>query len=479
MKFESWHGDWNGQVAVFGLGSSGFSVADTLHELGTKVRVYSEKPDPKYADLLTVLGIELIESDGDEALADLNKNKPELIVTSPGFSPRHRLLEWADQNSILVVTDIDIAWRLRDKYSKVAEWFCVTGTNGKTTTVQLAEQMLIRGGINAISCGNIGRPILDVIRDPEAYDALVVELSSFQLHYMDEIFPFAAAVLNLAEDHIDWHGSMELYQQAKSKIFRNTKFACVYNVEDAVTEQMVASAEVVEGARAIGFTLGVPGLSMIGYVEDILADRAFLEDRKNSALEIATAADIAEIGITSVHLLQNVAAASALARAGGVSPADVKAAIRDFRMDSHRIQLVAEVAGVSYVNDSKATNAHAADASLASFENVVWIVGGLLKGVDPSPLIKRHRSRLSGVVLIGNDRSLLASLMKEIAPEVKLVEIDNTEAIMNSAVLQASKLASSGATVLLAPAAASMDQFLDYTDRGNQFISAVLALEAG
>lgn len=477
MKFQSWHGDWSGQVAVFGLGTSGFSVADTLHELGSRVRVYSEKPDPNYADLLQVLGVVLIESDGDQALADLSSNLPELVITSPGFAPEHPLIVWARQNSIQVLTDIDVAWRLRDKNSKVAEWFCVSGTNGKTTTVQLVEQMLVSGGINAISCGNIGRPILDAIRDPENYDALVVELSSFQLHYMDDISPFAAAVLNLAEDHIDWHGSIKNYRQAKSKIFRNTKFACVYNVEDEATEQMVAAAEVIEGARAIGFTLGVPGLSMVGYVEDILADRAFLDDRKNSALEIATAEDISEIGITSVHLLQNIAAATALARAAGVSPANVKSAIRGFRMDSHRIQLVAEISGVTYVNDSKATNAHAADASLASFENVVWIVGGLLKGVDPAPIIRKHRSRLSAVVLIGNDRSVISSLMKQIAPEVTMIEISESEAIMKRAVIQAAKLASSGDTVLLAPAAASMDQFLDYTDRGDQFISAVMELK--
>lgn len=477
MRFESWHGDWSGRVAVFGLGNSGFSVADTLHELGSEVRVYAANPDPKYAELVEVLGIELIASDDSEAIVDLENNPPELIVTSPGFTPRHRLILWANERSIPVVTDVDIAWRVRDKYPKIANWFCITGTNGKTTTVQLLEQMLNSGGLNAISCGNIGRPILDVIRDPEPYDALVVELSSFQLHYVDQLSPYSAAVLNLAEDHLDWHGTMEAYAKAKAKIFNNTQAACVYNAQDQITEQMVADAEVIDGARAIAFTLGVPGLSMVGYVEDILADRAFLDDRKNSALEIATADDIAEIGITSVHLLQNVAAATAMARSADISPAAIRLAIRNFKLDSHRIQFVAELAGISFVNDSKATNAHAADASLASFEKVVWIVGGLLKGVDPKPLIEKHRDRLKAVVLIGADRQLLKQLFQQLAPEIELIEIDANDSVMKHAVVNAEKLASPGVTVLLAPAAASMDQFRDYADRGNQFIAAVRELE--
>ena len=233
----------------------------------------------------------------------------------------------------------------------------------KTTTVQLVEAMAKSAGIRAIACGNIGLPVLDAIREPEGFDLLVVELSSFQLHYLGSISPVSAVVLNVANDHLDWHGGFEAYKAAKAKVYENTVAACVYNVMDKSTESMVEDADVVEGARAIGFTLGIPTRSQVGFVEDILCDRAFLDDRANNALEIATLEDLAQIGVLTPHLMANAAAATALARSAGVEPADIREAIRNFRLDAHRIELVAEANGVRWIDDSKATNAHAADAS--------------------------------------------------------------------------------------------------------------------
>lgn len=475
-QLNSWHANWRDlKVVVLGLGVSGFSVADTLAELGAEVLVVAKKAEPELVDILDVLGVRHIT--GDQVTSDLPQEVkdflPELIVTSPGVRPEHELLAWANERNIPVWVDIELAWRVRDKTNKVADWIAVTGTNGKTTTVQMVESMLIAGGKRAIACGNIGTPILDAIRDPLGFDVLVVELSSFQLHFLGQIEPFSSAVLNLADDHIDWHGSFEAYSDAKAKIYENTRVACVYNLSDSATEKMVENADVIEGARAIGFGTGLPARSQVGFVEDILCDRAFLDDRGNSALEIATLDDLAQIGVLTPHLMANAAAATALARSYGVAPEDIRTALRNFKLDAHRIELIAERNGISFIDDSKATNPHAAAASLNSFENIIWIVGGLLKGVDISDLVAKYSKRLKAAVVIGADRQPVLEALASYAGGVEVKEISDQENVMHDAVAAALKLAKAGDTVLLAPAAASMDQFKDYEDRGKQFADQV------
>ena len=476
----SWHSDWKQlKVAVIGLGVTGFSVADTLAELGSEVLVVAEKAEPEYLDILDVLGVSHLTGDAalgvPQTLVDL---APDLVVTSPGVRPNSALIAWANAAGIPVWVDIDLAWRLRDKTAKVAKWVTITGTNGKTTTTQLAAAMLEAGGNRVAACGNIGVPILDCVRDPEGFDFLVVELSSFQLHYLDAIEPEASALLNLDLDHIDWHGSFDAYAATKGKIYQNTVTAAIYNRRDARTQELLENADVVDGCRAIGFSVGVPGPSDIGFSEDILCDRAFLDNRYHEALEVATFEDIAEIGVVTPHLLANVAAATALARACGATPAEIRSAIRSFRLDKHRIELVAIHNGISWIDDSKATNPHATNASLESFEHVVWIVGGLLKGVDIAPLVQAHAARLRGAVVIGAERQVVLDALAAHAIDVPVIEISVEEnaQVMTQAVLAASNLAAEGDTVLLAPSSASMDQFKDYADRGNQFAAAVHAL---
>ena len=473
----SWHSDWKGlRVVVFGLGVSGFAAADTLAELGANVLVVAQQAEPDLLDILDVIGVPHVTGESATGIPiDLIAHKPDLIITSPGVRPEHEILQWAKSSSVPVWVDIDLAWRLRDKTERVAKWIMVTGTNGKTTTVQLIEAMLNQGGIKAVACGNIGTPILDVIRDPEGFDALVVELSSFQLHYMNPVQPLVSAALNLADDHLDWHGSFEAYRDAKAKVFENTQVACVYNVNDLATEKMVENADVIEGARAIGFSTGTPMRSQVGFVEDILCDRAFLDDRANSALELATLEDLAEIGVLTPHLMANTAAAAAVARACGVAPEEIREAIRNFKLDAHRIQLIAEAGGIRWIDDSKATNPHAAAASLNSFERVVWVVGGLLKGVDISELVKDFADRISAAIVIGKDRAAVIEALAQNAPAAKVVEIttDENSEVMPRVIAEAQKLAVAGDVVLLAPAAASMDQFKDYADRGNSFAEAV------
>jgi len=481
QQLTSWSSNWSSiKVAVLGLGKTGFSVADTLNELGSKLLVVAEAADSEVLDILEVLGVESV-IDANPAILQkaLDEFKPDLLIVSPGASPSSPLVSNAVSAGIAVWTDIDLAWRLRDKFVPNQEWICITGTNGKTTTTELTEAMFLAAEVKAVACGNIGKPILDCIRDPAAFEVLIVELSSFQLHYLDRIEPFSSAVLNVANDHLDWHGGFANYRAAKGRMYENTKVACVYNLEDSTTEALVEAADVSEGARAIGFGLGTPARSNVGYVEDLLVDRAFLEERAEKALEIASFDDLESFGVLTPHLLSNIAAATALARSYGVPPAACRKALREFRISPHRIQLVAEVDGVRYINDSKATNAHAATASLTSFESVVWILGGLLKGVDISELISQFAPRLRGAVVIGADRAEIVEAFRNLAPSLPLVEISEGDSVMTKAVEAAASMAAAGDVVLLAPAAASMDQFLNYQQRGEAFIEAVANLGGG
>ena len=238
----SWHEDWTGlRVAVLGLGVTGFAAADTLAELGARVLVVARSAAGDYPAILGVIGVELSLGEDEETVRRLESFEPELIVVSPGYSPVNPLVRWAQERDLPLWGDIELAWRLRDKVGEPAEWIAVTGTNGKTTTVQLTTAMLRTAGYRAVACGNIGTPVLDAIRDPGGFDALVVELSSYQLHYLGAIQPYSSVCLNIAEDHLDWHGGFDEYRAAKAKVYEGTKIACVYNLADPVTEELVLS----------------------------------------------------------------------------------------------------------------------------------------------------------------------------------------------------------------------------------------------
>lgn len=481
-ELSSWYSDWAGlKVAVLGIGVTGFSVADTLIELGADVVVVAASGEGERADLLAVIGGRLIvEPDPAVVPADLVDFAPDLVVVSPGYRPDHALLRWAGETGVAVWGDIELAWRVRDKVAPAAEWILVTGTNGKTTTTQLAAHLIASSGRRAAAVGNIGIPVLDAVRHPDGFDALVVELSSFQLHWMPRsgpgaVHPLASACLNIADDHLDWHGSRDAYAAAKGTVYENTRVACVYNLSDAATMHLVEEAEVEEGCRAVGFGLGAPGPSDVGVVDGLLVDRAFHDDRHHFAVELATVDELHAVGLGAPHMVANVAAASALVRAFGLSAEEVHDGLSSFVVDHHRTETVAIAAEIMWVDDSKATNPHAAGASLSSFPSVVWIVGGLLKGVDVSPLVAAHAGRLRAVVVIGADRSDVVSAFARHAPDVPLFEVDapETKQVMPEAVRVAAGAARAGDVVLLAPAAASMDQFTDYADRGSRFASAV------
>lgn len=482
----SWNADWRGlRVAVLGLSMTGFSVADTLTELGADVLVLSESAEEEYERLLPVIGARLELGSLSEVPTALVDFDPEVVIASPGFAPSHPLIRWAQETGVAIWGDIELAWRVRDKVRRSdgtpADWVLITGTNGKTTTTQLTASLLVAGGLRAAPCGNIGVPVLDAVRDPAGFDVLVVELSSHQLWYLGqsraegELFPYASVCLNLADDHLVWHGSAQAYRDAKALVYRNTRVACVYNKADDATRQMVEEAEVVEGARAIGFDLGIPGPSDLGIVEGLLVDRAFLDDRARSALELTTVADLDAAGLAAPHIVQNILAASALARSLGVEPEAIHAALQSFHLDAHRIQVIARHAGITWVDDSKATNPHAAASSLRAYPGAVWIVGGDLKGVDIADLVADVGTTARAAVVIGVERAAVIAAFRRHAPTIPVFEVDagDTGQVMNRVVEIASGIVEGEGTVLLAPAAASFDQFSSYADRGHRFAEAV------
>ncbi|MFJ2716213.1 UDP-N-acetylmuramoyl-L-alanine--D-glutamate ligase [Streptomyces sp. NPDC087437] len=468
--------DWQGKnVTVAGLGVSGVPAAKVLHGLGAHVTVVNDGDDERartQAAELEALGVTVRLGDGDTL-----PEGTELIVTAPGWRPDKPLFRAAGQAGVPVWGDVELAWRLRGP--DAAPWLAVTGTNGKTTTVQMLASILEAAGLRTAAVGNIGVSLLDAVLGEERYsdlDVLAVELSSYQLHWAPSLRAHSAAVLNLAPDHLDWHGSMEAYAADKGRIYEGNRVACVYNAADKATEDLVREADVEEGCRAVGFTLGTPGPSQLGVVDGILVDRAFVENRHKNAQELA---EVSDVHPPAPHNIANALAAAALARAFGVPAQAVRDGLRAFTPDAHRIAHVADVDGVAYVDDSKATNTHAAQASLAAYESIVWIAGGLAKGATFDELVANSAKRLRGAVLIGADRALIRDALARHAPEVPVVDVDRTDTgAMLQAVQEARRLARPGDTVLLAPACASMDMFANYNRRGEAFAEAVSGLGA-
>ncbi len=467
-------------VLVAGLGVSGRAAAQVLADRGARVVTFDERaPEADRSDVTGLVADGLAGAD--------------LVVTSPGLPPAHPLLAAARDGDVPVWSEVELAWQVRVPRDggdgQPAPWLAVTGTNGKTTTVGMLESILRAAGRRTLAVGNVGTPVVLAAVDP-TLDVLAVELSSFQLHHTYSLSAQAAAVLNVAPDHLDWHGSLADYAADKGRIFERAQVACVYDASDPVTEDLVREADVVDGCVAVGFTLGMPTVGQVGLVEDVLVDRGFARLRHTHAAELGTLADLAQLagpgGVVPPHVVRNALAAAALALAHGVEPAQVRDGLRAFAPGAHRIVTVGHVDDVAFVDDSKATNAHAASASLAAFEpgSVVWVAGGLAKGAQFDDLVRTRRDRLRGVVLIGVDRAPLREALARHAPDVPVIEVGagDTEPVMTRAVHSARRLAAGApegvpVTVLLAPACASMDQFTSYAARGDAFAAAVQALE--
>ncbi|GAB3499516.1 UDP-N-acetylmuramoyl-L-alanine--D-glutamate ligase [Nocardiopsis coralliicola] len=455
-------------VAVAGIGVSGPPVVRALLARGMRVTVVNstdDEPARAAAGELRALGADVVL--GSDAVPE----GAALVVTSPGWRPDAPLLAAAAGAGIGVIGDVELAWRIKPAHQ---EWLAVTGTNGKTTTVRMLEAMLRAGGRSALAVGNVGTPVVEAVQPGPGGavpDVLAVELSSFQLHWSESLAPRAAAVLNVAPDHLDWHGGFDAYAAAKGRIF-GPGTVRIAAAGDETARRLAEDGD--PAAPLVLFGLDTPRPGGVGVVEDLLVDRAFTGDPVSTAEELAAVSDVHP---PAPHQVANALAAAALARSAGAAPEAVRAGLAAFAPEPHRIARVAEVAGVAYVDDSKATNAHAAAASLAAFDPVVWIAGGLLKGADVDGLVRAAAPRLRGAVLLGRDRDRLREALAEHAPGIEVADIAETgDGAMAQVVAEAARIAEEGDTVLLAPAAASMDMFLNYNVRGDAFAAAVRAL---
>ena len=404
---------------------------------------------------------------------DVDLNNFDAVVISPGWRQDHPLVVKVLASDVQILNEIDLAWQIRTEVSPGQKWLALTGTNGKTTTVEMAAKILQTAGLKAVACGNVGDTVIEAVDRKEHFDYLVLELSSFQLHWAKQAQFVSAAILNIADDHLDWHGTFDAYADAKFSILDRADVA-VLNADD---QEVVTRANRFTG-RKVFFSLDTPAPGEIGVVEELLVDRAFVTD----PMEAAMICELKDITPTVPHNVSNALAAAALARTVGVSHEHIQKALQEFKPGRHRIETVFEGDSVAWVDDSKATNPHAASASLMSHLSVVWIAGGLAKGADMSSLVERCKGRIKAAILIGADRQLIADALQEHAPEIPRILVDapanytrggDSNSLMEAVVAEAAKLVAAGDAVLMAPACASMDQFISYADRGDRFAAAV------
>ena len=480
--------DWAGlRVVVAGIGVSGFAAADALLERGAQVVVVDARQEQAQRErgiVLDTLGADIrLGPDAVKELPTVADQPADLLIISPGWDDDEDqpVLGSALAAGLPVWGEAELAWRLRPA-TGAAPWLSITGTRGKATTATMLAAMLTAAGHRATAIGQAGTSLLEAVLHPIPYDVLAVQLSGFQLRWSASLQPQSAVCLNVSGTDL-----VDRSRAARGRVYQNTELACVYNTADPATEQLVMDAEVIEGCRAIGFTLGVPAVSMVGLVEDVLCDRAFVAERITSAAELGTLDDVrtAGAGVLAVHNIQNALAAATLARGFGVLPADVRDGLRGYLPLPHRLNPVALTDGVTWVDDSAATDPAAAAAGLATFEPVVWVAGGSLPGTgsaerisaDLDAVVSSHAARLRAVLLVGPDRAVLREALQRHAPDVPVVEVDVTETgavpVMEVVVARAGQLARSGDTVLLSPGfAAEPGSTLD--ERGLAFVRAVL-----
>ncbi|SIS20577.1 UDP-N-acetylmuramoyl-L-alanine--D-glutamate ligase [Williamsia sterculiae] len=499
------------RVLVAGGGTAGASAARYLHGIGAEVTVLDDRLallDPAVArsGIGHELGVEVVSA------SRLTENPGwietlDLLVASPGFRPDNPVLAAAAAAGIPVWGEVELAWRLdaAGVFGPPRSWLVITGTNGKTTTTSMTAAILDVSGASAVACGNIGLPVLDALQLDPRVDVLAVEMSSFQLHWAPSVVPAAGVVLNVAEDHLDWHGSFAAYAAAKSGALRGP--VSVIGIDDPGAASLAPRV----AGRSVGITLDAPIAGQLGVVDGTLVDAAF-------GPEPRPLIDADEVRPPGPPGRLDALAAAALTLAVGITPEAVRDGLAGFSPGAHRGQSVAEIDGVHFLDDSKATNPHAAAASILAHPRVVLVAGGQLKGASVDDLIAAVRDRLAAVVLLGVDRELIVEAIERHAPDVPTVTVftrddgrveatsrvgdvpsidlsahdlpddgvfgqgdrrDTAASVMDRAVRIAWRFsrADSGATpVLLAPAAASLDMFAGYGTRGDDFAAAARRL---
>ncbi len=440
------------RVLVVGLRATGAVVVNWLRARGDTVTVVEERPgQAAYAERRAVAagsGATVIEGSPDWAALLATT---DMMVPSPGVAPSHPAMLAAATAGVPVRGDLDLAVE-----AATVPVVVVTGTNGKSTVTTLISAMLESAGIRAPAVGNIGRVALDAV-DSDA-EVLVIEASSFQLHSVTATFvPEVAVLLNLADDHLDWHGSFAAYVEAKHNAFRYQRpnDVLVADLDDPRVAELAALAP----GRVLGVTSLGPRPGAIAWTGRTL------DDEQGSPL-----LELDEDAWTAPHERANIAAAAAAARVMGADPVAIDRAVRGFARLHHRTELVGKAGGVEYVDDSKATNPHATLAAVRGYASVVLLAGGDSKGVDLG-MLAAGADRLRGVVAIGDTPEEVESALGAHAPTVRA-------ASMRAAVREAAAMARPDDVVLLSPACASFDWYSSYSERGDDFRREVEALLA-
>jgi UDP-N-acetylmuramoylalanine--D-glutamate ligase len=444
------------RILVVGLGMTGDAVLRWARRAGHDVAVIDDRLDAVTHERLAAARELAVPPSPtpSPAEADALVGRMDLVVPSPGVAPDHVVLRAATRAGIAVRSEIDLAAEALSARGRVIA--AVTGTNGKTTVTELATAMCVASGVPAVAAGNIGRPLLDeATRD--ARDVVVAEVSSFQLEHVTAAFrPRAAALLNIADDHLDWHGSVGAYAAAKARIFegQGPDDLLVYNADEPTVARLATDAP----GRSVPFSV-VPGTST-GYRVALVPDGEVLVAPDGRALAAVDA-----LQGQAPHDLANALAAAALALEVGATHAGVAGALRAYRRGAHRVQVVGEVDGIRFVDDSKATNVHAALAAIRGFDRCVLIAGGRNKGLDLSAL-RAGVDHLVAVVAIGDAAHDVVAALADAVP----VTVAST---MADAVMTAHGLARPGEVVLLSPACASFDWYGSYAERGDAFAREV------
>jgi UDP-N-acetylmuramoylalanine--D-glutamate ligase len=432
-------------VTVIGAAIAGAAAAEALVAEGADVLV-SEAGPPDALDALPRfrrLGVEVAAGGHEPRHLD----GATLVVTSPGVPQDAPVLSWAAERGIPVWGELELGARLTD-----VPYLAVTGTNGKTTTTGLIASCLRAAGLDAAACGNIGHPFPLAAR--EGHDVLVVEASSFQLRFVETFHPRVSVLLNLAPDHLDWHGSEPAYVEAKRSMMR-TQGEGDTHVGNRDDERAAAVSQEAP-CPVVWFRLGAPEDAEVGYVDGALTSR------------VAGTDSMGPVDGERAGYRADAAAAAAASLAFGVSPAAIRQGIASYTPARHRGEVVALIDGVRFVDNSKATNVHAALAAIDGVDGAVLIAGGRAKGVDLSPLRSRS-DRLAGVVAIGESAAEVESVFEGLVTVRRAGTIEE-------ATREALALAPRPGAVLLAPGCASWDMFRDYAERGDRFAAAARAL---
>jgi UDP-N-acetylmuramoylalanine--D-glutamate ligase len=415
------------RVVVAGLGVTGRAVARVLLDRGALVTVVTDRDgegERQAAEALRARGAVVRLGDALTPVA------ADLVVASPGFRPDQPLVAAAAASGVDVIGEPELAWRLRP--AGAAPWLGVTGTNGKTTTVGMLEAILQAAGQVCVAAGNVGLPLVEAVTAEPAYDVLAVEISSAQLAWSPSLRFAAGAILNISEDHLDWHDTLEAYIAAKLRIW--TGALAVGNLDDPLVRGLLPSG-------GLGFSLTDPSAAY--------TDTAGALRETGSGSVLVADGDLVAGG---PHNRANALAAAALARTHGVPVEAVRAGLMGFRPGRHRQERVAAGGGIEWVDDSKATNPHAAAASLSAYPSVVWIAGGMLKGADVTPLVEAHGHRLRAAVLLGRDRAQIAAALARHAPNVPVVDVAESDTGAGRSQQNMSQLAPATRSCWLRPA---------------------------